>query len=287
MRKFWILGFVSLLSVACKKEVQTVGNNVAPPDTTIESVVYDRYVNTTYIKILGREPDSTELSWSLSLLKAAKLSPASRNQFLDSVFVKPQYTSHAFDRWNVDLLNNMDTNQIATFVSVFTNALADTAYQSQWPEITKELNKLLLLRTASSDYNNHLITLREMQKRMVNNYFYDQINMQSVNFVNATFIQLLLRYPTLQEQASSVSMVDGSNAILFLKTGGSKDDYLNIFFSSSDYYEGAVVRAYNDYLLRPPVSFEMSAAATKYKASGNYEQMLKDILSSNEFVGIK
>ena len=287
MYKYYIIGFICLLSISCKKETQTVSGNTAPPDTTIESVVYDRFVNKSYIEVLGREPDSIELAWSLNVLKSAKLNTASRTLFLDSVFVKSQYASHTFDKWNIDLLNNLDTSQIATFVSVFTNALADTAYQSQWPDITKELNKLILLRTAPSDYANHLITIRELQKRMINNYFYDQINMGATNFVNASFIQLLLRNPTLQEQTAAVNILGGVYAILFLQSGASKDDYLNIFFTSKDYYEAAVVRAYNDFLLRAPVSYEMTAAATKYKSSGDYEQMQKDILSSNEFIGIK
>ncbi|MBK7965462.1 MAG: hypothetical protein IPK10_09345 [Bacteroidetes bacterium] len=82
-------------------------------------------------------------------------------------------------------------------------------------------------------------------------------------------------------------MIGGSNAVLFLQAGASKDDYLNIFFNSDDYFEGAVIRVYKDYLLRAPESTEMSAATLKYKNSLDFESIQKDVLASDEFVGFK
>jgi hypothetical protein len=74
--------------------------------------------------------------------------------------------------------------------------------------------------------------------------------------------------------------------VLFLQSGSSKDDYLSIFFGSDDCYEGAVVRLYNDFLFRAPESLEMSVASIQYKNTGDYEQLQKDILATDEFVGI-
>ena len=110
--------------------------------------------------------------------------------------------------------------------------------------------------------------------------------MGSLNFVLFSFQQILNRNPTLVEQNSGVSMIDGSSAVLFLQSGSSKDDYLSIFFNADDCYEGAVVRLYHDFLFRAPESLEMSVAAIQYKNTGDYEQLQKDILATDEFVGI-
>ncbi|MBL7748141.1 MAG: hypothetical protein JNM19_11970, partial [Chitinophagaceae bacterium] len=147
-------------------------------------------------------------------------------------------------------------------------------------------DRLQTLYNVSYDYVGGLVSIREMQAVMINNYFYDQINMGADNFVISSFQHFLGRNPTLDEQSSGVSMLNGSNAILFLQAGASKDDYLSIFFDSDDYFEGAVRRVYEDYLLRTPGSMEMSTAALKYRNSLDFEAIQKDVLATDEFAGL-
>jgi len=125
-----------------------------------------------------------------------------------------------------------------------------------------------------------------MQKRCINNYIYDQINMGAANFVISSFLHFLNRAPTTNELTQGENMVNGQPGTLFLQVGQSKPDYLLIFFSSLNYYEGEAVLLYNKYLFRNPSSVEMSNAATKYQSTLDYIQMQKDILSTNEYIGI-
>ena len=101
MKLSWLVVSLMLFAACTKNEEVISPNNVAPPDTTIENVVYEDYVNRTYILICGREPDSVELKSSLDLLKPSKLSTNSRYQFLNTVFSKPDYRSHNYDKWRV------------------------------------------------------------------------------------------------------------------------------------------------------------------------------------------
>src|SRR5205085_1157862 len=126
-----------------------------------------------------------------------------------------------------------------------------------------------------------------MHRRCVNNYFYDQINMGSENFVISCFQHFLNRYPTQNELSEGKKMIDGAPAILFLESGQSKDDFINIFFTSRDYYEGLAINLYQRFLLRNPSSIEMGNAATAFVNTHNYVQMQKDILSTNEYIGIE
>lgn len=286
--KLSLLAFVLLIFVsACKKtEVETITGNQAPDDHTIGNEVYENYITKTYILVLGREPDSAEFNASLDLLKTNSLSDSSRRAFLDDVFNDPGYRHRQFDKWNGELLNYMDTSEVSFFIYLFNLQLSDTTYQYAWPVLQYEKDRLLQLQPAGNLYVNGTITLRELQSRMLNSYFYDQINMGNLNFVVASFRQLLNRYATDQEKTAGVSMVSGSNAVLLLQAGTGKEDYLNIITHADDYFEGAIVRLYNDFLFRDPESLEMSVAAIRYRDTGDYEQAQKDILASNEFIGI-
>lgn len=276
-----------VLAVSCKKsELETITGNQPPPDTTTTNEVVEDYINRTYILVLGREPDSLEFTSAFTALKNGLLSESSRYDFLDQVFADTGYKWRQYDKWKGELLNNIDTVDVTFQIALTDFQLGDTTFQIFWPILQYERDRLVELQQAGPLYAAGQISIRELQSRMINNYFYDQINMGSLNFVLFSFQQILNRNPTLVEQNSGVSMVEGNSAVLFLQSGSSKDDYLSIFFNADDCYEGAVVRLYHDFLFRAPESLEMSVAALQYKNTGDYEQLQKDILATDEFVGI-
>ncbi|MBK7887362.1 MAG: hypothetical protein IPJ86_08670 [Bacteroidetes bacterium] len=276
-----------LTQFSCKKsELETIRGNTAPPDTSIEIDVYEDYVNRTYILVLGREPDSSEFNDAVTLLTAGLLDSPSRYAFLDEVFSSPDYPWRQFNKNRIELLNNIDTADITIQIFIFNFFLADSTYQALWPGLQIEVDRLEEIQSAAHEYANGVINIRQLQSKMINNYFYDQINMGSDNFVISSFQHFLDRNPTLDEQSNGVSMVNGNNAILFLQAGASRNDYLSILFDSDDYFEGAVIRIYKDYLLRSPSSIEMSVAALKYRNTLDFESVQKDILATDEFAGV-
>jgi hypothetical protein len=110
--------------------------------------------------------------------------------------------------------------------------------------------------------------------------------MGTENFVVSCFQHFLNRYPTENELSEGKKMVDGAPAILFLESGQNKTDFVNIFFGSRDYQEGLAINLYNRYLLRNPASIEMGNAVQAFSTTHDYVQMQKDILSTNEYIGI-
>ena len=121
---------------------------------------------------------------------------------------------------------------------------------------------------------------------MVNNNFFDEINMGTENFVVAMFQNFLLRYPTEAEVESSSDMVNDRNATVFFETGNGKDDFINIFFTSSEYYSGQTDILFNRYLFRNPTSEESINYSLDYLNSDDYKELQKRILSTNEFIGL-
>ena len=286
-RLLGLVFFFFVLVSSCKKDKEiVVGGNTAPPDGTIANVVKENYVNKSYISVLGRKPSSAELSSGITILGQHNVSAADRNQLLDDIFAKPGYNQRLYDISISTLLNDLDTALITQDIYVFALLLTDPQYQSQWPQIQIEKTKLEDLKKSVTELNSGAISIIGLHRRCVNNYFYDQINMGTENFVVSAFQNFLYRYPTDDELTQSKIMVDGQSAVVFLQTGTTKDDFLNIFFGCGNYFEGQVRDLYLKYLFREPTSVEMSDKATIYKNSLDYKALQKAILSSDEYAGI-
>ena len=246
----------------------------------------ENYVTRAYILALGREPDSAEFIQQVNALKAANADSASRRAMVDAIF-GPGLPPRLYDQNRIDLLNNVDTAEYTGWITLFSLYLQDSTYLFQWPVLQYELDRMILLRDAFGELTTGAIDVRELHRRMCNNYLYDQINMGSANFVISTFQHLIDRNPTASEQQSGVSMVDGNNAVLFLQAGASKNDYLTIVTSARNYYEAQVVLLYrkvpatrsrhrrNDYRHRPLLS------------TGDYTAVQRDLLTTDEFIGIE
>lgn len=276
-----------LLFFSCKKtEEVLVNGNTAPPDYTISNITKENYVNKAYISVLGRKPTSSELSSGIAILNKNNLSIANREELVDTILAKPGYYERLYITNVNKLLNNLDTAQITQYIYVFDLLLQNSTYQAQWPAIQIEKQKLITLKGSINDLKNGTINAIGLHKRMVNNFFYDQINMGTENFVVSNFQHFCFRYPTQVELDQSKLIVDGFEGILFLQSGKTKDDFINIFFSSENYYEGQVRDLYLRYLFREPSASESSTHAYTYKNTQNYKALQKGILVLDEYVGL-
>ncbi len=260
--------------------------NTAPPDGTIPNVIKENYVNKAYISVLGRKPTAAELSSGMAILNQHNLSVADRNELLDDIFLLPGYNQRLYDIAVANLLNNLDTAQISQMIYVFGLLLTDPMYTAQWPLIQIEKTELELLKASVADLNAGTLDEIGLQRRCINNYFYDQLNMGTENFVVSMFQHFLYRYPTDNELTESSTMVDGLAAVVFLQTGTTKDDFINIFFGCNNYFEGQVRDLYLRYLFREPTSVETSTLAAGYKTSLDYKALQKSILATDEYAGI-
>ena len=81
-------------------------------------------------------------------------------------------------------------------------------------------------------------------------------------------------------------MVNDGNATVFFETGNGKDDFINIFFASDEYYTGQTNILFNRYLFRNPTSEESVNYSLDYINTGDYKLLQKRVLSNNEFIGL-
>lgn len=288
MNKFIVLlVFLMVAFAACKKtEEVIVPDNTAPPDTTVSDIVVQNYVNKAYISVLGRKPTDAEKEEGITILEENNLAMVDREEFIDLVLNGEEYNEQLIKVASNDILNSFDTAAVSQQIAIFQILLQDPQYASVVDILQYEIDRLVELNASLHDLNNGTLTVSGMHKRLVNNNFYDQLNMGTENFVRATFEHFLFRYPTLAELESAKVMVDGFNSVVFLEEGDSKDDFMDIFFASKSYYEGQVRYLFLKYLFREPNSEELSAYANQYKYSGNYKLLQKTILTFDEYVGL-
>jgi hypothetical protein len=277
--KSFFLVLVFSLSNCTKEEINPVGGNTAPVDPTISNNTKNNYINKVFIKLLDRKADSIEFKAALELLNQDPGSQSKRKEVLNLIKANSEYPHVMWKNIRELLLDGTDT---ATINDEYIDLKDDwsTATGSTKDVLEYEWKRLELILDGAEKFENKTSTWEELQLAACNNLIYDDINMGSENFVVSVFQSLLNRYPTIEELDAAKDMVDGRPAILFLKTGQTKDDFLDIFFSVRSYQEGQVSLLFNDNLFRSPNSSELINYTNYYIEQNDFESLLLEILSS-------
>ena len=256
-----------------------------PIDSTIENMIIENYVNKLYISTIGREPTTTEFDSDYGILRESNMNQESRENVINGILTKDEYNNNLFKLESEHLLLALDTADINQNIHVL-NGLISTAEGLDLLYFEDALEKMLKLQEVLPGLSSGTISTFEMHKRMVNNNFYDEINMGTENFVVSMFQSFMQRYPTLSELENGKLMVNNNNASLFFMPGNGKDDFINIFIESDEYFTGQTNILFNRYLFRDPTSEESVHYSLDYIYSKDYKLLQRKILSTNEFIGL-
>ena len=286
MKNALFLFLVLLISSCTKIEDIIVGDNTLPPDYTIENTTIENYINKLYISTIGREPTEAEFTTDFNLLRNANLSQKSREIVIDGILNKSEYSFNLFTLESANILNSVDTAKINERISSYQQFLLVTTNFLDSIYVANELERMLSFQNSLTAFYLGTTTITELYRAMANNIFFDEINMGTENFVVAMFQHFLSRYPTDSELESAKDMVDDKNATLFFETGNGKNDFLDIFFTSNEYFTGQTNILFNRYLFRNPSSEESVNYSLDYINTGDYKSLQKRILSSDEFIGL-
>ena len=295
-----LLFLLSLIS--CKKETEIVPDNQPPDYHGIATVITENYVNRLFIDLLGREALDVEMAAEVAALESAELTQASREALVNKLMTgtayleddssyKNKYFIRQIELYRARCLEGVSDEYIESAIDIARqNAAADSLAGNTAVANTNnlELQRLLALMRARWEYRDGLIGIDEVMRRMVFNSIYDQINMNSFNFVNATFDNLLLRFPTDAEFTASYSMVDGNAAaVLFTQSGQNKSDYAHIITSTPEFWEGMVRWSYRTFLGREPSTFEAYTAMAAFQNDHDLQKVQRLILITDEYANIQ
>ncbi len=284
MKLTYFFSFIVLLSfLSCKKETVLIDDNNPPIVNNIPIVKIENYVNRIFIDLLGREPLDSELEAETLALRNANLVRDARQ-----VLIEKLQTSTDFIEGDTSYLHAYHQHLYSLAKGRCLEGASDPDINDAIGGSTDEevIEKLNLVKKSKSDFQTGLISIEEVFGRMINNAVYDDINMNTFNFVRASFDNLLWRFPTNFEFQAGFNMVDAeTEEILFGQTGTNREDYTEILINSREMFEGLVIWAYRQLLAREPDTAETVALLDDFYADKDFKKIQLTIMVTDEYAG--
>lgn len=292
------LSLCVLLIVSCKKKEENYPNNTPKNYDDVPTVKVENYINRLYIDLLGREPLDAEEARDLKIMRDGKLSYDTRKSVIrrlmtDTVYVvgdssyKRAYYQRLYDLAKSRLLEGAAD---ADFSSQIGNAgFAMRVSRLNGDSIgvfaaMATIDRCMNVLRSRREYQFGLISINEMYARMLDNPVYDIINMNSLNFVNASFDDLFFRFPTRDEFAIAYDIIEnGKGGALFGGYASTKPDYCQMLVRSREFHEGMIKWAYLTLVGREPNTQESFNLIQDYFPDGDFQQVQLNILATDEY----
>ncbi|MEO6166797.1 MAG: hypothetical protein ABIO98_04700 [Chitinophagales bacterium] len=266
----------------------TITNNAPPPYSGVSEVQLTNYINRLYIDLLGRAPTQNEIENSVEYLESRALSDQAKDTLIQELMNTEDYYHVFFTLTSADFINAADSAAIVYEIEVikfvhYVDSLNGNTQNFIYYQY--ELNRLYRLQNITVSFRNGSASLNEYFAAFLDNYFYDQVNMGTENFVKGSFSDLFRRSPTQSELITAVTMVDNNPAILFTQDGDSKGDFITIVTTNHEFYEGLVIKAYSQLLLREAISQELTEGTATLQESKDYPAFQKQLMKTDEYAG--
>lgn len=292
-----LVAIIVIGATACKKG-ELVPDNNAPYYDGVPTVKVQNYVNRLFIDLIGREPLDVEMDAEVATLKSNHLSMESR----DALIVKLQtdtnyipgdssyfvaYYQRLYNLFKFRLLEGASDADIDFYMGLsendaFVDSLSGDSLAMQ--RAKQEVAKYKKVKAIPFDFRNDSIDIRTVFSRLLYNGVYDQINMNSFNFVRASFNDLFGRYPTQSEFDNSFAMVDANESkIVMGQPGQNKGDFINILVHSYEFKEGMIRWAYKTFMAREATTAEVNDLIQDFNTTLNFPHMQKAILKTDEY----
>ena len=293
-----LLVLAALSFASCKKEKVVVPDNTINPLEGIPSAVIENYVNRLFIDLIGREPLDLEMDAEVAKLKENDLDEETRIDLirrlqLDTNFVEGDgsYTQAYYHRFyelsKVRMLEAASNGVINQRIGIYSNGIYRDSLEGDSVKMQigiAERQKLIDVIDIKEAYKMDSIEIREVFARLVNNAIYDQINMNTFNFINATFDNMYFRFPTKNEFEASYEMIQNNVSTTVLgKPGQNKGDYIEIVTNSLEFYQGLIIWMYNTLMSRSPDAAEINAILPEFVETKNFQWMQEQILKTDEY----
>ena len=287
---------------ACEKEEIFIPDNDPLDNTYISTLQVENYINRLFIDLIGREPLDTEMALELTTLQNAELSEEARRSLIEKlqsdVTIIPGDSSYQrayyyrlFEVVKARMIEGVENDYLLEDRNNFVNSMqaamasGDSANAAYHRDQVNEIDAVLAI---PQNYMKDSIGIQEVFYRMIDNYVYDIINMNTFNFVNATFYDLFYRFPTQQEYDISFEMIENNvSGVIVGMPGTNRGEFMEIMSSSSQFYEGLIIWAYQSLLVREPSAAEIQYHMSYFASDKNFQELQIQIMITNEYANFE
>lgn len=291
MRTLLSFLFAVLLLISCSPDDVRFEGNPIPSYDGVPTVVVDAYLTRAYIDLIGREPLPGEMEQDRAALRAGDLGLDARLDLIDRLMGGDDAYREVHDRKVFDDLSGrfLDGTGQETLIAEmeFQRFLAQQdslAGGIAYPFFNLLADRLERVILSVDAHRAGTIDWREVNRRFCDNSVYDDINMNSFNFVNATFDDLYGRYPTEAEFEQAYAAVEyGSPSVLFGEVVQDKESYLQVLVADPEFEEGAVRWWAEKLLVRPITGAEMVAWREVAGPDVDVRELQRILISSDEY----
>lgn len=293
---------IILLSGCKKEELVRVENNTAPPYDGIPTVIVQNYVNRLFIDLLGREPLDVEMEAEVSELEANGLEVDARRALVNKLMYDTDYVEgdssynlayfrRLYELQKARTLEAASDDQLEFYIGLEQQGATIDSLNGDSAGLADHRLAIQRLRDVLRSWRQMLngeVQSDVMLSRMLQNQVYDQINMNSFNFINAAFDDLYQRYPTQAEFDQCYAMVEFNQpGILFGQSGQSKADVVAIMTGVPEFYEGMVRWCYNTFLAREPSTYEVYNVMNTFWNDHNLQDVQREVLVTDEYANFE
>ena len=250
------------------------------PHNIPDELTQTNFVNKSSIYLLGRKPYYEELRKAKQFFSENGFTQSSREEYLLKISASEEYKLYMYQLARNDLMNfifNPDSTEIQNTINVWTDMHPDEYGR-------KEIIRLKKLQTIPRDLLKNNLDNISLHKRLINNSYYDFINMGTENFVISMYNNFLDRSPTNYELIQGKLMVDSSRAFFLGLQGDSKEDFISLFFESFPYYEGQVRMLYKRYYFSEPSAEFLTKYTLEYSKQKDLRKIQAKLLSMDAFI---
>ena len=298
----FVFFLIALLS-SCAKDKNIVFQDNVPIDPTgVPTIVVENYVNRMFIDLLGRAPTDAELSNYTNQLVDSELSEETRVSIISKLqsdtiekfsneTYKQVYYFNFYNNVKAKCIEGAEDAVLRQIIGIRSGSIVrarlvgDSLRVYQDSAIIKRTANLL---DAKDDYMNGEIDIRNYFEFALNNPVYDQVNMNSFNFVNASFDDLFGRFPTQYEFLQAYEVIEYNRAgFLFGGSATNKNEYCSLLTNSNEFSEGVIRWQFNTLVAREPNTAEIAELMVQFHSTKDVQWLQQEIIKTNEYANFK
>lgn len=292
----------SFLLSSCKKETIVISGNDPVSAFNISRIKIENYIQRVFIDVIGREPLEHEMAESLQRLQSDSLKRSTRMAIIYELMndespregegsYRAAYILNLYNLAKIRCMEGVSDGYIESRINIVSFGALKDSLEGNWDGYYRKQNTIRKYR-AVIDSREQLfdrkIKFHHVFGTMINNGIYDEINMNTFNFVRAAFDELLWRLPTEEEFSNSFEMVENElPSRLFDRIGSNKEDFVDILIHSPAMAEGLIIWAFQIYLNRAPTPLEIATFLPDFIQTGDIDFIISEIMVTDEYANFR